>query len=61
VRKGRLWAKHMGLKWGLLGTPLELKELARNMLGTKEKRKKSTPFPPGQNLKRKNQGFLNAC
>jgi hypothetical protein len=46
VRRGGLWAKHMGLKQGVIGNTLEehienLKgtnwELERNILGTKEK------------------------
>jgi hypothetical protein len=60
-RRGGLWAKHMGLKWGAIGNTFGehignlgniLKthwELEGNMLGTKEKGKKLSP--PTQNLK----------
>jgi hypothetical protein len=66
VRRGGLWAKHMGLKQGAiwekpLGTHWEHREyignlmgtqweLEGNMLGTKEKRKNWTP-----------QGLMSAC
>jgi len=54
VRRGGLWAKHMGLKRGAIGNTLgEQIENLRNMLGTKEKRKKSyPPGPPHPKLKR---------
>jgi len=50
VRRGGLWAKHMGLKRGAIGNTLgkPIWELEGNMLGTKEKRKKKplSSFPP---------------
>jgi hypothetical protein len=42
-KKGNLWAKHMGLKCGVIG----------NTLGTKKTKKKSS-YPPQQNSKEKN-------
>ncbi len=60
MRRGGLWAKHMGLKQGAIGNIIgehigNLKgthwEREGNMLGIKEKWKKIHPFPP--NLKEK--------
>ncbi len=47
--KGKLWAKHMGLKCGVIG----------NTLGTK-KTKKNSSYPPQQNSKEKNWALLLA-
>jgi hypothetical protein len=67
VKRGGLWAKHMGLKQvaigntlgNTLGTSLNLRNLG-NPLGTCwEQRKDEKISPP--NLKEKNQGTLNAC
>ncbi len=59
MRKGGLWAKHIGLKQGANGNTLEEHignlvgihwELEENMLGTKEKQKKPSPHTPAQNF-----------
>jgi hypothetical protein len=60
VRRGRLRAKHMGLKGGAVGNTLA--EHIGNMKGTWwEQRKKGKSPLPTQNLKEKNQGTLSAC
>jgi hypothetical protein len=55
VIRGGLWAKHMGLKRGVIGNTFGEHigniwrthwELERNMLGTKEKGEKKYPLPP---------------
>jgi len=54
VKRGGLWAKHMGLSkvllraplWNTLGTLGTHWELERNMLGTKGKKKDPPPPPP---------------
>jgi hypothetical protein len=57
VRRGGLWAKHMGLEQGVIGNTIgNLKniknlmgtrwELEENMLGTKKNEKNLPPNPP---------------
>jgi hypothetical protein len=63
VRRGGLWAKHMGLKRGAIGNLGNILgthwELEGNMLETKEKRKKILSPPcPHPKLKRKK---IKAC
>jgi len=62
VRRGGLWAKHMGFKQGVVGRTHG--EHIGNLLGTKEREKSSSfappPPPASPKLKRKKHGTLSA-